>query len=209
MPLSALTPSENISFLVEIRQRHQTKEAEKGVCLASTGTKTLTHHPFSGASNEPISEHRLLAQKICDIIKAVDNDKENVGSSTGLNRRVRWTKPPGLYSSSPALSNIKDKPKRGNSANALEVAQKAANLVRFSDLFVRRSMSNGTHLLQIVKKRRAAFADLPFKEDLSTAKVNALTILQRGSYGIAAIENDLMICQGTRLVQPCVVGLTA
>ena len=119
IPLSALTPSENISFLVEIRQQHQTKEAEKGVRLASTGTKTLTHHPFSGASNEPISERCLLAQKICDIIKAVDNDKEKVGSSTGLNRQVQWTKPPGLYSSSPALSNIKDKPKRGNSANAL------------------------------------------------------------------------------------------
>ena len=53
-----------------------------------------------------------------------------------------------------------------------------------------------------MKKRWTSFADLPFKEDLSTAKVNALTMLQRGSYGIAAIENDLMICQGTTLVLP-------
>ena len=131
MPLSALMPSGNISFLVEIRQRHQTKEAEKGVRLASTGTKTLKHHTSSGASEEPISERRLLAQKIRDIIKAVDDDKENIGSSTGLNRRIRWTKPPGLYSPSLALSNIKDEPKRGNSANALEVAQKAASSVCF------------------------------------------------------------------------------
>ena len=63
-------------------------------------------------------------------------------------------------------------------------------------------MTKSTHLLQIVKKRWAAFADLPFKEDLSMAKVNALTILQQGSYGIAAFENDLMICQGTRLMLP-------
>ena len=67
-------------------------------------------------------------------------------------------------------------------------------------------MTKNAPLLQIVKKRRVAFADLPFKEDLSTAKVNALTMLQRGSYGIAAIENDLMICQGTRLVLPTLCG---
>ena len=126
-----LTPSENISFLVEIRQQHQTKEAEKGVCLASTGTKALRHHTSSGASEEPILECHLLAQKIHDIMKAVDDDKERIGSSTGLNQRIRWTKTPGLYSPSLALTNIKNKPKWGNSANALEVAQKAANTVRF------------------------------------------------------------------------------
>ena len=126
-----LTPSENISFLVEIRQRHQTKEAEKGVRLASTCTKALRHHTSSGASEEPISERRLLVQKIRDIVKAVDDDKENIGSSTGLNRRIRWTKTPGLYSPSPALSNVKNEQKSGNSANALEAAQKAANSVRF------------------------------------------------------------------------------
>ena len=85
----------------------------------------------SGASEEPISERRLLAQKIRDMMKAVDDDKESIGSSTGLNRRIRWTKTPGLYSPSLALTNIKNEPKRGNSANALEVAQKAANTVRF------------------------------------------------------------------------------
>ena len=61
---------------------------------------------------------------------------------------------------------------------------------------------NGAQLesLQVVKKRRAAFteAGLPLSEDLSTAKVNALTLLQRGSYGIVLIKIDLMICQGTR-----------
>ena len=133
-----LTPSDNISFLVEIRQQHQTKEAEKGVRLASTGTKASRQHTSSGASEEPISERRLLAQKIRDIMKAVDNDKENIGSSTGLNRRIRWTKTPGLYSPSPALSDIKNEQKSGNSANALEVAQKAANSVRFL-MFVRHS----------------------------------------------------------------------
>ena len=71
---------------------------------------------------------------------------------------------------------------------------------------MRQSITKSTHLLQIVKKQWAAFADLPFKEDHSTAKVNALTILQQGSYGIAAIENDLMICQGMRVMLPMQFG---
>ena len=49
-----------------------------------------------------------------------------------------------------------------------------------------------------MKKRRTAFlqAGIPLAEDLAKAKVNALTKLHRGSYGIASIESDLMICQG-------------
>jgi hypothetical protein len=124
-----ITPSMDISMLVEIRQRHQTKEAEKGVRLASR-TKALEHHSSSGARENPISEHRLLAQKIRDLVKAVDGDEKNAGSSTGLNRRIRWTKTPGLYSSSTlSLASTQNESKSGNSANALEVAQKAANLV--------------------------------------------------------------------------------
>ncbi|KAN0134777.1 hypothetical protein V8E53_007562 [Lactarius tabidus] len=153
--------------------------ATHGVRLASTGsgTKSSGHHMSSGASEEQISERRLLAQKIHDIVKAIDDDTEKIGSSTGLNRRMRWTKTPGLYSPSLALSDTTNERKSGNSANAFEVAQKAANL--------------------IVKKRRTTFlqAGIPLAEELSTAKVNALTMLQRGSYGIASIDNELMICQ--------------
>lgn len=130
-----LTPSEDLTFLVEIRQCHQTKEAEKGVRLANTSTsstKALRPNMASlGASEDSITERRLLAQKIREIVKDVDGDKENMGSSTGLNQCIRWTKTSGLYSPSLALSSIQNERKSGNSANALEVAQKAANLVRF------------------------------------------------------------------------------
>lgn len=52
-------------------------------------------------------------------------------------------------------------------------------------------------LSQVVKKRRSVFASLvPLVEDLATAKVNALSKLVRGSYGVVLIENDLMIAQG-------------
>lgn len=134
-----VTPSDDLSFLVEIRQRHQTKEAEKGVRLASTGTKSS-----SNTSKEQLSERRLLAQKIRDIVKEVDDsdNKEHIGLSTGLNRQMRWTKTPGLYSPSLALSK-NPKQKSGNSANASEVAQTAGNLVSFSTCS-RRCTLNGT-----------------------------------------------------------------
>lgn len=192
-----LAPSENLSFLVEIRRRHQTKEAEKGVRLASTSTKPSRDHISSDAPEEQNSERRLLAQKIRDIVKEVDDNKEMNGSSTGLNRRIRWTKTPGLYSPSLALSIAPNEGKSGNSANALEVSQKAANLVGFPICL--RQFINGTQSIQIVKKRRTAFAGLPHAEDLANAKVNALTMLQRGSYGIVSFENDLMICKGETL----------
>jgi hypothetical protein len=64
-------------------------------------------------------------------VKAVDGS-EDVGTSTGLNRQVRWTKTPGLYSPSlTRLDSLMDG-KSGNSANAMEVARKAAIAVRFS-----------------------------------------------------------------------------
>ena len=126
-----LTPSENLTFLVEIRQRHQTKEAEKGVRITSSTAALRPNVASSGTSEDSITERHLLAQKIREIVKDVDGDKENMGSSTGLNRRVRWTKTPGLYSPSLALSSTQNERKSGNSANALDAAVKAANLVRF------------------------------------------------------------------------------
>jgi hypothetical protein len=51
-------------------------------------------------------------------------------------------------------------------------------------------------LSQVIKKRCAAFAGLPHTEDLSTAKVNGLSKLEKGSYGVVLIGNDLMVGQG-------------
>ncbi|KAH8987036.1 hypothetical protein EDB92DRAFT_2069588 [Lactarius akahatsu] len=180
-----LTSSDDISFLVEIRQLHQTKEAEKGVRRKGTPSEDqlrlghVSDPPGASESSELISERRLLARKIRDIVKAVDGT-EDVGTSAGLNRQVRWTKTPGLYSATSTSSGAHwglDPPangkKTGNSANALDAALKAANAV--------------------IKKRRAAFTGLPHAEDISTAKVNGLSTLKRGSYGIVLIENDLMI----------------
>jgi hypothetical protein len=133
---SALIPlnSDNISFLVEIRRRHQTKEAEKGVrrkgMAPSEGQSSGASDPHR-ASGEPITERQLLARRIRDIVKAVDGS-EDVGTSTGLNRQVRWTKTPGLYSPSLTRLDSLTDGKSGNSANAMEVARKAAIAVRFS-----------------------------------------------------------------------------
>lgn len=86
--LMPLTSSDNISCLVEIRRRHQTKEAEKGV---RRNGKSLSEGQNSSdppsISGEPASERQLLARKIRDIVKAVDGTEDSdVGTSTGLNR---------------------------------------------------------------------------------------------------------------------------
>jgi hypothetical protein len=123
-----LTPSDNLLFLAEIRQRHQTKEAEKGIRLANRMALEGDGSPSpSGATENPLSERRLLAQKIRDIVKSVNGEKD-ASSSTGLNRQFRWTKTPGIYSPS-LISSTQNERKTGNSANAFEAAQKAANLV--------------------------------------------------------------------------------
>jgi len=175
-----LTLSDDFSFLVDIRCCHQTKEAEKGVRRSGTAPSEGPTQSSDSASlsGESVSERQLLARKIRDIVNGADGaDLEDVGTtSTGLNRQVRWTKTPGLYS--PSFTHLASltNPKSGNSANAKEVAQKAANAV--------------------IKKRRTAFTNLPHAEELSTAKVNALSALDRGSYGVVLIENDLMIGRG-------------
>jgi hypothetical protein len=130
-----LTSSDNLSFLVEIQHCHQTKEAEKGVRrtgMALSGGQSSASSDTHCVSVEPVSERRQLARKIHDIVKAVDGS-EDVGTSTGLNRQVRWTKTPGLYSPAPShLGSLTGGTgKSGNSANAMEAAQKAANMVHF------------------------------------------------------------------------------
>jgi hypothetical protein len=195
-----LTSSNNLSFLVEIRHRHQTKEAEKGVRrtgMALLGGQSSASSDTHCVSVEPVSEHRQLTHKIHEIMKAVDGS-EDVGTSTGLNRQVRWTKTPGLYSPAPShLGSLTGGTgKSGNSTNAMEAAQKAANMVCFQVCPLSVMDSSSRTSLQVVKKCRGAFANLPHVEKLSTAKVNGLFALVRGSYSIVLIKSELMIGQG-------------
>lgn len=132
----ALIPltSDDITFLPEIRRRHQTKEAEKGVrkngMVSGRQTSRVGASDPPCVSGQPITERQLIARKIRDIVKEVDGS-EDISTSTGLNRQVRWTKTPGLYS--PSLSRLDSSTDRksGNSANAMEAALKAAKAVCF------------------------------------------------------------------------------
>lgn len=132
--LMPLTSSDNVSFLVEIRCHHQTKEAEKGICRkgmvpSEAPSGEISHLPHT--SGGPVSECRLLAHKIHEIVKEV-NGTEDVATSTGLNWKVQWTKTPGLYTPSSTHLDSLTNSKSGNSANAKEVTLKAANAVCFS-----------------------------------------------------------------------------
>jgi hypothetical protein len=78
----------------------------------------------------------------------------------------------------------------------------------FSELYdMQKYMVYSAQPLQVIKKQQSAFTGLPHAEDLSRAKVNALTTLQQGLYGIASIESELMICQGMTLSCSCIVVL--
>lgn len=86
-------PSDNLLFLADIQQWHQTKEAKNGAYRAKRMIlKHGKHHPPSvGSGDGPASKCHLLAQKIHDIVKAIDSDLEEkiTRLSTGLNWQIR------------------------------------------------------------------------------------------------------------------------
>ncbi|KAK7058169.1 hypothetical protein R3P38DRAFT_3547667 [Favolaschia claudopus] len=82
-PLTDIS-STDLASLVQIRREHQTREERMGV-RTYKGSGTYKN-PKTG-EEKPLTERQLLAQKMQAII---GRDQEK-GSSTGLNRTVRWT----------------------------------------------------------------------------------------------------------------------
>ncbi|KAK6992640.1 hypothetical protein R3P38DRAFT_3430332 [Favolaschia claudopus] len=82
-PLTDISSTE-LASLVQIRREHQTREERMGV-RTYKGSGTYKN-PKTG-EEKPLTERQLLAQKMQAII---GRDQEK-GSSTGLNRTVRWT----------------------------------------------------------------------------------------------------------------------
>ncbi|PBK63611.1 hypothetical protein ARMSODRAFT_894015 [Armillaria solidipes] len=104
-----VTPSE-LEPLISIRQSHQTVQAMKGVRTYKP-PMAQQQRPKTKPDDTPkeISKEQELAQRINSIIHRA----QDWGSSTGLNRKMRWT---GESSNAPAANS-------GNTANA-EVAAK-------------------------------------------------------------------------------------
>jgi len=110
-------PGTDLSQLVELRAKNQSREAAESVRVSWKTT------PEDDRKDEPEkkapSERQLLAKKINDAIKL----NAEQGSSTGLNRQVRWGK-------NAAGSAAADGSATGNSANAQAAARSGATAVR-------------------------------------------------------------------------------
>jgi hypothetical protein len=56
------------------------------------------------------------------------------------------------------------------------------------------------HCVQIVRQRASAFASLVNAESLASAKISLLVSLTNGSFGLAIVNDQLMIVEGVFLI---------
>jgi len=108
-------PGNDLSQLVELRAKNQSREAAESVRVS---WKTTPEDQAAEPEKKAPSERQLLAKKINDAIKL----NAEQGSSTGLNRQVRWGK-------NAAGSAAGDGSVTGNSANAQAAARSGATAV--------------------------------------------------------------------------------
>ncbi|KAN0130677.1 hypothetical protein V8E53_011570 [Lactarius tabidus] len=167
-----------LSSLIPIRLRHQSEEEASAVrvaCMRSSqvdesSTMHCPHNPKALASRD--SERWQLFKKINEVIKASGNSAgSSQGESTGLNHCNRWTKEKVAAGSSVYATS--GHTTSGNVANAQTAARKSAQ--------------------NIVKQRASAFASLNNAESLASAKISLLVSLTNSSFGIAVVNDQLMM----------------
>lgn len=114
-----ISPGTDISQLVALRSKNQSQESAKSVRTSwKTSPTEEQAHLHANVLPKPPSERQLLARKIHEIIRL----EAEQGSSTGLNRQVRWKKAAG--STNDAKASL-----AGNSANAQMAAQAGSTAV--------------------------------------------------------------------------------
>ncbi|KDQ60091.1 hypothetical protein JAAARDRAFT_45943 [Jaapia argillacea MUCL 33604] len=104
-----------------------------------------------------------LARKIWDVIRR----DQAIGTQTGLARQQRY----GKAAAGSALET--QEAATGNTENARLAAQAGAG--------------------EIVRRRRTVFKGLKCCDTVSTAKIDRLTLLENGAYGIVIVDGELMI----------------
>ncbi|KAJ7178444.1 hypothetical protein C8R43DRAFT_1117832 [Mycena crocata] len=161
-PLSFLDiSSDDLSPLVALRRRNQTEESRTGVrTYKSSGT--YTNHKTGEV--KPLSDKQILAQWMQAII---GQDQER-GSSTGLNRAVRWKGDSGN-----TLATAK--PKTGNAANA--------------------ELAAGGRAKEAINRRRTIFAKCKSVSIVAESGIGAsdTTTMEDNCYGFAMIGSKLVL----------------
>jgi hypothetical protein len=126
-----------ISTLVNLHYKHQSKEEAKAVCIAHGSQQhraiNMRTDEQDGINPNQQSTEELhdpsqheLAKKINEVIKA--SSQQEVGVATGLSRRTRWIATDKLTAGPSVLINAGANT-TGNVANAQAAAQKAAQAV--------------------------------------------------------------------------------
>ena len=160
---------------------------------ASDEPKYHPHNPKSVSSRD--SERWQLLKKINKIVKLAGQPTESTQSkSTGLNRRNRWTT--GKVAAGSSIHATSDHSTAGNVVNAQAVARKSAQMVSNLVLFVCSRNNKPAPRMQIVKRRAGAFSSLKNTESLASAKISLLVSLTNGSFGLAIVNDQLMMVEG-------------
>ncbi|KAJ7181894.1 hypothetical protein C8R46DRAFT_1313521 [Mycena filopes] len=150
--------SSDLAPLVALCREHQTREERMGVrTYKGSGT---CKNPKTGVE-KPLTERQILAQKMQGIIR---KDQER-GSSSGLNRTVRWT---GTGSSAEAS-------KAGNAANAELAARGRAK--------------------DAMKRRRTIFGKLKCLSTVAEAGIGANCPLAAGLYGFVMLGSEVVLAR--------------
>ncbi|KAJ7255123.1 hypothetical protein B0H12DRAFT_1071051 [Mycena haematopus] len=156
--------SSDLTPFVALRRQHQTEEARTGVRTYTT-PGTYTNHKTGVV--KPLTDRQILARQMQAIIR---QDQER-GSSTGLNRKMRWTEQPDS-------STAAAKPKTGNAANA-ELAASGRSK-------------------EAIKRRRTIFGKLKCLSTVAESGIGADDghRLEDGCYAFALTGSDVMLNGG-------------
>ncbi|KAF7345674.1 hypothetical protein MVEN_01587100 [Mycena venus] len=153
--------SSDLEPLVALRREHQTKEERMGVrTYRASGTYTT---PKTRITKE-LTPRQRLAQAMGAIVKR----EHQQGSSTGLNRQVRWKNDSTALATPPA--------KTGNAANAEVTAAGRAK--------------------ETIKRRRTIFGKLKCLSTVVEAGIGNDSVLENGSYGFASIGSEIVLARG-------------
>ncbi|KAK7453972.1 hypothetical protein VKT23_011484 [Stygiomarasmius scandens] len=153
--------TDDITPLALIRRSHQTIQAQNGVRNANSKSNANT-------SESATSHRRELAQKMHAILRQADE----WGSSTGLNRKIRFT----ATDKSNETTTTSVQKSGGNSANAEVVARGQAS--------------------EVIKRRQETFKkNMKMHDVISEALVSKSTLISRGTYGFMVSGEKILLGQ--------------
>lgn len=116
--MQQLSVIQDLSPLVASRKANESRESSEGARSKSSGTPRYSSKVTDDKGDKGPTERQLISRRIYDVLRL----EEDRGTSSGLNRKVRWEK-------SAAGSGPVDPELTGNSANAQIAARNGSSAV--------------------------------------------------------------------------------